>query len=77
MSCLTYLKKIRNSIMPKNIKDIGMVNAHSVMLYHLSENKIDCNILKNYIENREMILSAFGENKNLLKTIFKYFKWWI
>ena len=27
-SCLTYLKKeIRNSIMPKNIKDIDMVNA--------------------------------------------------
>ena len=35
-SCLTYLKKeIRNSIMPKNIKDIDMVNAQAVILYCL------------------------------------------
>ena len=32
-SCLSYLKKeIRNSIMPKNIKDIDMVNSHPVIL---------------------------------------------
>ena len=35
-SCLTYLKKeIRNSIMPKNIKDIDMINAHPVILNYL------------------------------------------
>ena len=35
-SCLTYLKKeIRNSIMPKNIKDIDIVNYHLVILNHL------------------------------------------
>ena len=35
-SCLTYLKKeIRNFIMPKNIKDIDMVNAHPVILSYL------------------------------------------
>ena len=35
-SCLTFLKKeIRNSIMPKNIKDIDMVNAHPVILNYL------------------------------------------
>ena len=35
-SCLTYLKKvIRNNIMPKNIKDINMVNAHPVVLNYL------------------------------------------
>ena len=35
-SCLTYFKKeIRNSIMSKNIKDIDMVNFHSVMLNYL------------------------------------------
>ena len=35
-SCLTYLKKeIRNSIMPKNIKDIDMVNAHPDILNYL------------------------------------------
>ena len=35
-SCLTFLKKeIRNSIMPKNIKDIDMVNCHPVILNYL------------------------------------------
>ena len=35
-SCLTYLKKeIKNSIMPKNIKDIDMVNAHPAILNYL------------------------------------------
>ena len=35
-SCLTYLKKeIRNSVMPKNIKDIDMINCHPVMLNYL------------------------------------------
>ena len=50
-SCLTYLKKeIRNSIMPKNIKDIDMVNAHPTILNYLcKKNNVDCNILENYI----------------------------
>ena len=62
-SCLTYLKKeIRNTIMLKNIKDIDMVNCHPVILNYLCKNKTDCNILKNYIENRELILSSFGED---------------
>ena len=35
-SCLSYLKKeIRNSIMPKNIKDIDMVNSHPVIILNL------------------------------------------
>ena len=35
---LTYLKKeIRNSIMPKNIKDIDMVNCHPVILLSLCQ----------------------------------------
>ena len=35
-SCLTYLKKeIRNSIRPKNIRDIDMVNAHPAILNYL------------------------------------------
>ena len=34
--CLTCLKKeIRNSIMPKNIKDIDMINCHPVILNYL------------------------------------------
>ena len=71
-SCLTYLKKeIRNSIMPKNIKDIDMVNAHPVILNYLcKKNNVDCNILKNYIENRELILSSFGEDRKIIKELF-------
>ena len=71
-SALTYLKKeIRNSIMPKNIKDIDMINAHPVILFNLCQkNNIPCNILKNYIENRDIILESFGNNKKFVKELF-------
>ena len=37
-SCLSYLKKeIRNSIMPKSIKDINMVNCHPKILLNLCQ----------------------------------------
>ena len=71
-SCLSYLKKeIRNSIMPKNIKDIDMVNSHPVILLNLChKNEITCNILKNYVENRELILNSFGDNRKSVKEMF-------
>ena len=71
-SALTYLKKeIRNSIMPKNIKDIDMINAHPTILYNLCQkNNISCKILKNYIENRNIILESFGDNKKVVKELF-------
>ena len=71
-SCLSYLKKeIRNSIMPKNIKDIDMVNSHPVILLNLCQkNNISCNILKNYIENRNIILESFGNNRKSVKEMF-------
>ena len=48
--------------MPKNIKDINIDNCHPVILDYLCKNRINCNILKNYIENRELIITSFGEN---------------
>ena len=71
-SSLTYLKKeIRNSIMPKNIKDIDKINCHPVILNYLcKKSDVDCNILKNYIENRELILSSFGGNRKFVKDLF-------
>ena len=71
-SCLLYLKKeIRNSIMPKNIKDIDMVNCHPVILNYLcKKNSFDCNILKNYINNRELILPSFAEDRKSVKELF-------
>ena len=71
-SCLSYLKKeIRNSIMPKNIKDIDMINCHPVILLNLCQkNKVKCNILKNYVENRNIILDSFGDNKKTVKELF-------
>ena len=71
-SCLSYLKKeIRNSIMPKNIKDIDMVNSHPVILLNLCQkNEISCNILKNYVQNRNLILDSFGNNRKSAKEMF-------
>ena len=71
-SCLSYLKKeIRNSIMPKNIKDIDMVNSHPVILLNLCQkNGVSCNILKNYVENRDLILDSFGDNRKSVKELF-------
>ena len=68
-SALTYLKKeIRNSIMLKNIRDIDMVNCHPTILLNLCQkNEVTCNILKNYIENRDIILDSFGDNKKSVK----------
>ena len=71
-SCLTYLKKeIRNFIMPKNIRDIDMINYHPVILNYLcKKNNVDCNILKNCIENRELVLSSFAEDRKYVKELF-------
>ena len=71
-SALTYLKKeIRNSIMPKDIKDIDMINSHPVILLNLCQkNKVTCNILKNYVENRNIILDSFGNNRKSVKEMF-------
>ena len=71
-SALTYLKKeIRNSIMPKNIKDIDMVNCHPTILLNLCQkNEVVCNILKNYVENRDIILDSFGDNRKTIKEMF-------
>ena len=57
--------------MPKNIKDIDMVNCHPVILNYLcKKNNVDCNILKNYIKNRELMLSSFGEDRKIVKELF-------
>ena len=71
-SCLSYLKiEIRNSIMPKNIKDIDMINCHPMILLNLCQkNNIACNILKNYVENRDLILDSFGDNRKQVKNLF-------
>ena len=71
-SCLSYLKKeIRNSIMPNNIKDIDMIICHPVILLNLCQkNKVKCNILKNYVENRDLILDSFGDNRKTVKKLF-------
>ena len=52
--------------MPKNIKDIDMVNSHPVILLNLCpKNEIAYNVLKNYIENRDLILNSFGDRKSV------------
>ena len=57
--------------MPTNIKDIDMVNSHPVILLNLCQkNEITCNVLKNYVENRELILNSFGDNRKSVKEMF-------
>ena len=72
VSCLSYLKKeIRNTIMPKNIKDIDMINCHPIILLNsCQKNKVRCNILKNYVENRDLILHSFGNDRKIVKEMF-------
>ena len=71
-SALNYLKKeIRNSIIPKNIKDIDMINCHPVILLSLCQkNELACNILKNYVENRDFILDSFSNDRKEVKEMF-------
>ena len=71
-SCLSYLKKeIRNSIILKNIKDIDVVNSHPVISLNLCQkNELLCDILKNYVENRDMVLDSFGNNRKSVKKMF-------
>ena len=71
-SALTHLKtEIRNFIMPRNIKDIDMINSHPVILLNLCQkNGVTCNILKNYVENRDLILDSFGDNRKSVKEMF-------
>ena len=57
--------------MPKNIEDIDMINCHPVILLNLCQkNKVKCNILKNYVENRNIILHSFGNNRKTVKELF-------
>ena len=57
--------------MPKNIKDIDMINSHpSILLNLCQKNKITCDILKNYVENRNIILDSFGNNRKSVKEMF-------
>ena len=71
-SCSSYLKKeIRNSIMPKNIKDIDMIDSHPVILLNLCQkNELSCNVLKNYVEKRDLILDSFGNDRKEVKELF-------
>ena len=36
----------------------------------MSKNGLSCNILKNYIENRDLILDSFGDNRKSVKEMF-------
>ena len=48
-----------------------MINCHPVILLNLCQkNKIKCNILKNYVENRNIILDSFGNNRKTVKELF-------
>ena len=48
-----------------------MINCHPVILLNLCQkNEVICNILKNYVENRDIIFDSFGDNRKSVKEIF-------
>ena len=48
-----------------------MVNSHPVILLNLCQkNGFSCNILKNYVENRDLILDSFGDSRKSVKELF-------
>ena len=48
-----------------------MVNSHPVILLSLCQKKeLSCNVLKNYVKNRELILNSFGDNRKSVKEMF-------
>ena len=48
-----------------------MVNSHPVILLNICQkNEVTCNILKNYVENRDIILDSFGNNRKSVKEMF-------
>ena len=48
-----------------------MVNSYPVILLNLfQKNRVSCNILKNYVENRDLILDSFGDNRKSIKELF-------
>ena len=57
--------------MPKNIKDVDMNNAHPrILLYLREKHGLKCDILKDYVENRDLILESFGNNRKQVKETF-------
>ena len=48
-----------------------MINCHPTILLNLCQkNEVVCNILKNYVENRDIILDSFGDNRKSVKETF-------
>ena len=53
------------------MKDFDMINSHPVILLNLCQkNELSCNVLKNYVENRDMILDSFVNNRKSVKEMF-------
>ena len=69
--CLTSIKrKVRNSILPKNILDIDIENSHpQILLYLCRKHNINCKDLTKYINNREYFLNKISENRKEAKTL--------
>ena len=69
--CLTSIKrKVRNSIMPKNILDIDMENSHpGILLYLCKKHNIECKNLIENTNNRKYFLNKISDNRKEAKTL--------
>ena len=61
-------REIRNSLADGLYYDIDMVNAHPTLLsQYCIKNGIRCDILENYVKNRENILEEICKNNNICR----------
>ena len=61
-------REIRNSLAHQQYYDVDMKNCHPVLLSQYCEkNSIRCNILDNYVNNRDEILSKICEDNDVSK----------
>ena len=67
--CLTTIKRsVRNSIMPKNILDVDMLNAWpKILLYLFKKHEIKHENLNEYIINREYFLKKISNDRKKLR----------
>jgi len=73
LTCLS--KKIRNTLIKKNYCDLDLSNAQPAIVYNICKsNNIQCEIITQYINDREKILQnvvdAYGVTRNDAKGLF-------
>lgn len=65
-SCVAMWNAIRSSMFANTEYDIDIVNCHCNLLLSICDDKIDCDNLKYYCENREKVIADITINQNAI-----------